>query len=123
MRVTVLWIGIGLTGLPGVTAAQRIANPDWSRPAPAFAAPLRTPALVRRGNHGLEGAIVGGIGLGLVSFLIADRLCGIRAVPVSGGSSSGGCSGEAAFTAAGVALGAGLGYWIGTGFPKYVEEP
>lgn len=83
------------------------------------------PELVRHGNHGTEGALIGGVTLGVIGYWLAGKGCEIRTVPVSPAASSyNTCNTgtKLVFAGATALVGAGLGYLIGTGYPKYVEQ-
>ena len=90
--------------------------------------PLQTPnapELIQRGNHGTEGALIGGVTLGVIGYWLAGKGCEIRAYPASSATSSfNSCNTgtKLVFAGATALVGAGLGYLIGTGYPKNVDQ-
>jgi len=111
--------------IPMLLHAQRLEPvPVSFRASQALRVPSNAPELVQRGNHGAEGALIGGVALGIFGYWVASKGCQASSVPVAPGSSYVSCTTgtKLAFGGATGLLGAGLGYLIGTGYPKYVEQ-
>lgn len=124
MRPHLVWPVACALLVPGSLHAQRL------EPAPVSFRALQSldrsnaPELVQVGNHGTEGAIIGGAALGVVGFWLSGKGCENRTVPVSSASGYNTCTTgtKLVFAGAMALAGAGLGYLIGTGYPKYVEQ-
>ena len=80
------------------------------------------PELIQRGNHGTEGALIGGVTLGVIGYWLAGKGCEIRTYPASSSFNTCNTGTKLVFAGAIGLVGAGLGYLIGTGYPKYVEQ-
>lgn len=125
MRSHVAWPVACALLLPVAVHAQRLEPLPVSFRASQQLQTSNAPELMQRGNHGTEGALIGGVTLGVLGYWLAGKGCEIRAYPTSSAASSfNTCNTgtKLVFAGATALVGAGLGYLIGTGYPKYVEQ-
>ncbi len=108
--------------LPVAVHAQRLEPLPVSFRASQHLQKTNAPELIQRGNHGTEGALIGGVTFGVIGYWLAGKGCEIRTYPASSSFNTCNTGTKLVFAGAIGLVGAGLGYLVGTGYPKYDEQ-
>lgn len=122
MRAHAAWPVAYAMLIPAAMQAQRLEPPAVSFRATQALQATNAPELIQRGNHGTEGALIGGVTFGVIGYWLAGKGCEIRTYPASSSFNTCNTGTKLVFAGAIGLVGAGLGYLVGTGYPKYDEQ-